>query len=123
MDGALTIEKLMGMKREVERISGPTVSNGLLYPFGGFQLYDNPFLVKTEEYEEIVQLTFRQRWIEPIRTFHDFQTKPFEPWVKTRKVTRIRQKPMRHMIRAGNALIMHPTLRHEVSAIIPNVVV
>lgn len=122
MDGALTIEKLIETVRDVKRLSGPSVSNGLLYPFGGFQLYDNPFLVESEPYEITVQLTFRQRWIEPVSTFRNFQTMPFEPWVKTRKETRIRQVPMRHMIMAGNALIMHPALRSQVSAILSNVV-
>ena len=121
MDGALTIENLMEMAREVKRLSGPTVSNGLLYPFGGFQIYDNPFLVESETYETTVQLTFWQRWIEPISTFRNFQTMPFEPWVRTRTETRTRQVPMQHMIQAGNALIMHPALRNKVSAIISNV--
>ena len=126
MDGALTVEKLKEMMREVERL-WPTVSTGLLSPFGGlgfpmFDIYDNPFLVETEEYQETVQLTPWQRWIEPISTFHNFQTMPWEPWVKTRTVTKTRQKPMRQIIRAGNALIMHPALRREVSAILTNVV-
>lgn len=126
MDGALTVEKLKEMMREVERL-GPPVSTGLLSSFGGlgfpmFDLYDNPFLVETEEYQETVQLTTWQRWIEPISTFLNFQTMPFEPWVTTRAVTKTRQKPMRRMIQAGNALIMHPALRREVSAILSNVV-
>lgn len=122
MDGALTIEKLMETMGEVKRLSGPSVSNGLLYPFGGLQLYDNPFLVENETYETTVQLTFRQRWIESVSTFRNFQTMPFEPWVKTRKETRTRQVPMRHMIMAGNALIMHPALRSQVSAIMSDMV-
>lgn len=114
MDGALTIEKLMETVREVKRLSGPTVSNGLLYPFGGFQIYDNPFLVESEVYEETVQLTFRQRWIDPISTFRNFQTMPFEPWVKTRVETRTREIPSSKIFQTPQGLIMHPVMRREV---------
>lgn len=118
----MTIEAFNEMRRHVEKMQGPSVSTGLLYPFGGLPIFDSLLMTETETYSVTVELTFRQRWIEPISTFRNFQMMPFEPWVKTRKETRTRQVPMRHMIQAGNALIMHPALRSQVSAIISNVV-
>jgi|SRR6185369_2579405 len=86
----LTVEKLREAMRELEKIQGPSVSTGLLYPSLGVSIpiYETPLLVETEEYQETLQLSFWQRWIEPVSTFLNFQTMPFEPWVKSRTVTK-----------------------------------
>lgn len=124
MDGELTYEKLMSAMREVERVAGPPVSTGLLYPSLGVSIpvYESPLLVETEEYQVTETLTFWQRWIEPVSTFLNFQTMPFEPWVKTRTVTKTRQVPSRKILQTQMGLFMHPVLKREFSAIIGNVV-
>lgn len=90
---------------------GPPFSNGLLGPFGGLKIYENPALVEDEEYEETVQLTFRQRWIDPL--LHPV-TLPFEPWVKERKEMRIRLVASRKIFQTPQGLIMHPVMAVEV---------
>ena len=59
---------------------------------------------RTETYEEEVELTLRERWIEPL--LHG-ATVSFEPWVKTKWVTKTRQvsEPVCYMV--GNQLFMN----------------
>lgn len=90
---------------------GPPFSSGLLGPLGGLRIYENPALVEDEEYEEAVQLTFRQRWIDPL--LHPV-TMPFEPWVKDRKEIRIRPVASRKIIHTPQGFIMHPAMAAEV---------
>lgn len=117
------LEDLKRAKKLLEGLSGPPVSSGLLFPFGGMPIFESEFMTETEVYEETVQLTFRQRWIEPISTFLNFQTMPFEPWVKTRTVTKTRQVPMRKVMQTQFGLFMHPLLKKEYSAILSGIVV
>lgn len=117
------LEDLKRAKKLIEGVSGPSVSTGLLSPFGGMPIFESDLMTETEEYEEIVQLTFRQRWIEPVSTFLNFQTMPFEPWIKTRKVTKTRQVPMRKVMQTQFGLFMHPVLKKEYSAILSGIVV
>lgn len=117
------LEDMKRAKKMLDEMSGPSVSTGLLSPFGGMPIFESELMTETEVYEETVQLTFRQRWIEPISTFLNFQTMPFEPWVKTRTVTKTRQVPSRKVLQTQLGLFMHPALKRDVSAILSNVVV
>lgn len=110
----MTIEAFNEMRRRVEKMQGPSVSTGLLYPFGGLPIFDSLLMTETETYSVTVELTFRQRWIEPISTFLNFQTMPFEPWVKTRVETRTREIPSSKILQTPQGLFMHPVMRREV---------
>jgi len=110
----MTIEAFNEMKRHVEKMQGPSVSAGLLYPFGGLPIFDSLLMTETETYSVTIELTFRQRWIDPISTFLNFQTMPFEPWVKTRVEIRTRQIPSRQIFQTPQGLFMHPAMRREV---------
>jgi hypothetical protein len=94
-----------------------------LFPSFGVSIpvYVTPLLLETEEYQETETLTFWQRWIEPVSTFLNFQTMPFEPWVKTRTVIKTRQFPSRKILRTQMGLFMHPVMKREFSVIIGNV--
>jgi hypothetical protein len=63
-------------------------------------------MVDTVEVEE--QLTFRQRWIEPL--LHGIPM-PFQPWVKTRMVTK--NVPSRRIFETAQGFIMHPAMFAE----------
>jgi len=116
------LDDMKRAKKLIEEVSGPSVSTGLLYPFGGLPIYESELITEIEEYDETVQLTFRQRWIDPISTFYNFQTMPFEPWVKTRTVQKMRNVPSRKVIQTAQGLFMHPVLKREFSAITSNLV-
>ena len=118
------LEDMKRAMKLMDEIDRPPVSTGLLYPSLGVSIpiFDVPQMTETETYQETERLTFRQRWIEPISTFLNFQTMPFEPWVKTRTVTKTRQVPSRQILRTQMGLFMHPVLKREFSAIIGNVV-
>lgn len=117
------LDDIKKAKKLMDEIGGPPASSGLLYPSLGVSIpiYETPLLVETEEYQETEHLTFWQRWVEPISTFHNFQTMPFEPWMKTRTVIKTRQVPSRQILRTQMGLFMHPVLKREFSAIIGNV--
>ena len=72
----------------------------------GRTVYTSVLMVDTIEVEG--QLTFRQRWIEPL--LHGI-TMPFQPWVKTRMVTKT--VPSRRIIETPNGFIMHPAMFDE----------
>lgn len=80
----------------------------------GVPVYTSLLLVEDEEYTEVERLTLWQRWIEPISTFHNFQTMPWEPWVKTRMVTKIRQVPSQKVVATPQGYYMHPEALREV---------
>lgn len=117
------LEDMKRAKSVLNEMRGPSVATDLLSPFGLFDMpiYESPLLVETEEYQETETLTFLQRWIEPISTFHNFQTMPFEPWVKTRTVTKTREVPSRKVLQTQFGLFMHPVLKRDISAILSNV--
>jgi len=116
------LEDMRRAKKMLDEMSGPFVSTVLLSPFGGMPIFESEMMTETEVYEETVQLTFRQRWIEPISTFLNFQTMPFEPWVKTRTVTKTRQIPMRKVMQTQFGLFMNTDLKKEYSAILRGMV-
>jgi hypothetical protein len=72
----------------------------------GRTVYTSVLMVDTIEVEE--QLTFRQRWIEPL--LHGI-TMPFQPWVKTRMVTK--NVPSRAIYETPQGFIMHPAMLAE----------
>jgi hypothetical protein len=111
------VEDMKRAKKMLDEMGGPSVSAGLLFPFGllDMPIYESPLLVETEEYQETEALTLWQRWIEPISTFSNFQTMPFEPWVKTRIVTKFRQVPSRKVMQTQFGMFMHPVIKNELS--------
>jgi len=83
---------------------------GLLGDIGGLRIFVSELCTEAEEYEVVVQLSFRQRWIEPL--LHGI-TMPFEPWVKTRTETRRRNVPLKKVIQTPQGLLMHPAMKDE----------
>ena len=67
------------------------------------KVYTSELIVDTIKVEE--QLTFRQRWIEPL--LHGI-TMPFQPWVKTRMVTKT--VPSRRIVVTPDGFIIHPSM-------------
>lgn len=84
--------------------------HGYMTPFGGIRIYESELITEVEEYQETIQLSFRQRWIEPLR--HPVVL-PFEPWVKTRVVTRSRNVPSRKIIQTEQGYFVHPAMKRE----------
>lgn len=83
---------------------------GYQIPFSGINIYESELITEVEEYQETVQLSFRKRWIEPLR--HPVVL-PFEPWVKTRVVTRSRNIPSRKIIQTAQGYFVHPAMKLE----------
>jgi len=125
----LTVEGLVELKRKMDELNkgcrheAPIYGHSLLPSlFGGIDIIKSNYLpTRTETYEEEVELTFRERWIEPL--LHG-ATLPFEPWVKTKWVTKTRQVPEPVCYMVGNQLLMssfaYGRLRN--SGIISNIV-
>lgn len=107
----MTREALDEMMRLVEKVVGPAAIAGFSSPFGGLPIHENPYLTETETYSVPVELTARQRWIDPL--LHPV-VMPFEPWVKTRVETRTREIPSRQIFQTSYGLFMHPAMRREV---------
>lgn len=63
------------------------ILKNLMSLYTPYQFIETDKLPKTKiiEVEETVELSFKERYIEPL--FHPV-TVPFEPWIKTKKVTR-----------------------------------
>ena len=115
MNESLTIEKFRQMKKELENICGPAPL--FTSPYNGYQILESPYLTKTETYEVTEPRTFWQRWIEPISTFKNFQTMPFEPWIKTKKVIRTRTVPLNEIMVMNRALVIHPIMRSVINSL------
>lgn len=81
--------------------------------FGGIPIYINNLLTEAEEYEDTEALTFKQRWIDPVRHCSYL---PFEPWVKTRVVMRTRQVPSRKAMITDFGIFIHPAMKREFEA-------
>lgn len=109
------------MKARMELLSESGFPYTPSFNFMGMPVFESPLLTETEEYQEIIDLTFKQRWIEPISSFHNFQTMPFEPWLKTRKLTKVRQVPSRKIMFTQFGLLIHPVIKKELSAILSNI--
>ena len=74
----------------------------------GMNFYESPYLpTKTESYEEVVELSFKERWIEPLKNWN---TQPFEPWVKTKVVIKYRQVPSNDVYILSDKFIASPEM-------------
>lgn len=112
-------ENLKQAKILIEEVQGPSINLGFVSHFNsGVPIFETELLIETEEYEEVIQLSFWQRWIEPFSTFIKFQTMPFEPWAKFRIVTKIRQIPSRKILQTQFGLIMHPALNFKIKQVL-----
>ena len=92
---------------EAARKLGAMLQPGGLAPYGGVRIYVDANITETEEYEQEVTRSFRERWIEPI--LHGV-TIPFEPWVRTKWVSKTRQIPSMKALARGGILYVHPAL-------------
>lgn len=80
----------------------------------GIPIFENKLLTQMEEYEEVIELSFKRRWIEPILHCNWM---PFEPWVKTQIIKKTREVPMTKVIMTTHGLYMHPALKQELASL------
>ena len=83
----------------------------------GMPIYENHNLTESQEYQEEVVLSFRKRWIDPI--LHPVVL-PFQPWVRTKNVTKVRQVPASFVYKTQFGFIMHPDLKKELTQLLSN---
>ena len=107
----LTVEGLVEMKRKMDELNkgcrheAPIYGASPLFQLLGMDIIKSDYLpTRTETYEEEVELTLRERWIEPL--LHG-ATMPFEPWVKTKWITKTRQVPEPVCYMVGNKVLMN----------------
>ena len=115
----LTVEGLVELKRKLERDYPRTMP---LNQWCGMDIIKSDYLpTRTETYEEEVELTLRERWIEPL--LHG-ATVPFEPWVKTKWITKTRHVPEPVCYMVGNQLLMNSFAHSELRklGIVSNIV-
>lgn len=124
-ENTLTVEKLKDSMRKMNDVFDRTKASvnafgfSMNQLFGAFNMkvFEDVNMTETEEYEEIITLSLKERWLTPISTWDNFISMPWEPWIKTRKVIKIRQVPSRKAIQTQMGLIMHPILHKELFSI------
>ena len=105
-------------KQPIDKMS-PFSCYGGPFPFSqGLPVFEDPHLTELEEYVGTETFSFWQRGLEPISTFHNFQTMPFEPWVRTRTERKTRTVPSRKIFRTEYGLFIHPATKQYISSVL-----
>lgn len=105
----VTVEDLLKLKGQLAKDYPTSIGvdkwmYGATSDYCSMKVFETSYLpTTTEEYEVEVELTFKQRWIEPL--LHGV-TMPFQPWVKTR--TEIRTREVQAAFKMGNSLYCSP---------------
>ena len=77
----------------------------------GIKVFTNPYMTESESYEEVVDKTWRERFIEPLL---QFRFREFRPWIKTKTITWTRQVPSKKALMSGGSLMVHPVMLNEI---------